>query len=219
MCTQGGMCMNDSQTYNGHITWYTLATEMVGCHYPTSSLPQYYGAMNTADYLAGAVCGACVEITNSQNGRKLEVVIADECPEESNKQWCFTGSHHIDLIQPAYNALGANNNPAITWKYIPCSPQGGIKYFFDKAAKQGYLAVTPMNHRHRISKMEVQSPAGMWIELKRSYYDMWESTAQLGPGPYNFRVTDIHGHMIQDNGIEMKPAMVVNGVGQFNACQ
>jgi expansin (peptidoglycan-binding protein) len=76
-----------------------------------------------------------------------------------------------------------------------------------------------MNHRHRIAKMEVLSPSGTWLELKRSYYDMWESTAQLGPGPYSFRVTDIYGHMIQDNGIELKPAMVVNGVGQFEACQ
>jgi expansin (peptidoglycan-binding protein) len=217
-CTQGGMCMNDTQTYNGRITYYRLATEMVGCHYPTSSLPQYYAAMNTADYLAGAVCGACVEVTNSQNGQKLTVLIADECPEASNQQWCYTGSHHIDLIEPAYRALNANNNPPITWRYVPCAPQGAIQYYFDKAVKQGYLAVSPMSHRHRIKKMEVQTPAGTWIELKRSYYNMWETTTQLGPGPYNFRVTDIHNHMLQDNGIEMKAAQVVNGAGQFDTC-
>jgi expansin (peptidoglycan-binding protein) len=217
-CTQGGMCTTDNMTYQGHITYYTLATEMVGCHYPTSSLPMHYAAMNTADYLAGAVCGACVEITNSQNGQKLTVLVADECPEASNKQWCFTGSHHIDLIEPAYRALNANNNPAITWKYVPCNSNGAIQYYFDKAAKEGYLAVTPMNHRHRITKMEVKDKTGKFIELKRSYYDMWESTVQLGPGPYTFRVTDMYGHAILDEGIALSPAKVVSGVGQFNAC-
>lgn len=217
-CTQGGMCTSDNMTYQGHITYYVLATEMVGCHYPTSSLPMHYGAMNTADYQAGAVCGACVEITNSQNGQKLTVLIADECPEDSNKQWCFTGSHHIDLIEPAYRALNANNNPAITWKYVPCNSNGPIQYYFDKASKEGYLAVTPMNHRHRITKLEVKDKSGMFIELKRSYYDMWETTVQLGPGPYTFRVTDMYGHKILDEGIALSPAKVVTGVGQFDAC-
>ncbi len=218
MCTSGGMCTSDNNTFSGHITWYTLATEMVACHYPTSSLPQYYGAMNTADYKAAAVCGACVEITNQQNGKKLNVLIADECPEASNKQWCYTGSHHIDLIKPAYDALQANNNPAISWKFVPCTPNGGVSYYFDKASKEGYLAVSPMNHRHRVTKMEVQDPTGAFIELKRSMYNMWETTAQLGPGPYTFRVTDIYNHVIQDGNIALKPAQVVAGVGQFSSC-
>jgi expansin (peptidoglycan-binding protein) len=174
--------------------------------------------MNTADYLAGAVCGACVEVTNSQNGRKLTVLIADECPEASNQQWCYSGSHHIDMIKPAYDAIGANNNPQVTWRYVPCTPQGAIQYYFDKAAKQGYLAVSPMSHRYKITKMEVLNRSGAFEELKRSYYNMWETTSQLGAGPYTFRVTDQHGHVIQDAGIALSPGQVVNGTGQFTQC-
>src|SRR5262249_18921211 len=94
--TGGGKCTMNNMTYNGHITHYDLGGATVACHYPTNTLPQYYAAMNEFDYNAAAVCGACVEVTNG--GNKLTVLIADECPYKGNEQWCFQGSHHIDMI-------------------------------------------------------------------------------------------------------------------------
>jgi expansin (peptidoglycan-binding protein) len=210
------MCNPDTEQRSGHITTYNLATSMVACHYPTSTLPQYYGAMNEFDWAESAVCGACVEITNSQNQKKLVVQITDECPYKGNEQWCTQGSHHIDLNGAAYGALGANNNPAITWKYVPCTTTGNLKYYFDKAVQQYYLAVTPMNARNRVAKMEVQV-MGQFKPLTRTNYGTYELTTGAGTGALTFRVTDIYNHVVVES-VMMAADKVVDGTKQFAAC-
>lgn len=209
-------CKTDTMVYNGHVTNYTLATGMVACHYPTSTLPQYYGAMNQYDWADSGVCGACVEITNG--GKKLVVQITDECPDvEPNKQWCFKGSHHIDLNGAANSALGAGNNPAVTWKYVNCTPTGNIKYYFDKATKQYYLAVTPMNGRNVVAKMEAQV-GGKWSALKKNASNMYVLDGiDYGTAALTFRTTDVYNHVIIES---VMPAAdkVVDGTKQFAAC-
>ncbi|MEI9950102.1 MAG: expansin EXLX1 family cellulose-binding protein [Pseudomonadota bacterium] len=208
------MCNPDTMQRSGRITTYNLATGMVACHYPTSTLPQYYGAMNEYDWNNSGVCGACVEITNS--GRKVVVQITDECPFKGNEQWCKPGSHHIDLNGAAYGALGANNNPAVTWKYVPCTSTGNLKYYFDKAVQEYYLAVTPMNGRNVVSKMEVQVK-GVWTALTHTNYNTYELTTGAGTGALNFRVTDIYNHVITDT-VTMTADKIVEGTKQFAAC-
>ena len=214
-----GMCVNpmcnpDTMQRNGRITTYNLATSLVACHYPTSTLPQYYGAMNEYDWNNSGVCGACVEITNG--GKKLVVQITDECPYKGNEQWCKQGSHHIDLNSAAYGALGANNNPAVTWKYVPCTSTGNIKYYFDKAVQQYYLAVTPMNARNLVAKMEVQVK-GAWTALTHTNYNTYELTTGAGTGALTFRLTDIYNHVITDT-VTMTADKIVDGTKQFAAC-
>lgn len=211
------MCNPDTTVRMGHITHYSLATSMVACHYPTSTLPQNYGAMNEYDWNAAAVCGACVEITNLSNQQKLTLEITDECPYKGNEQWCFQGSHHIDLSVPAASALGAsNNNPAISWKYVPCATTGNIKYYFDTACQQYYLAVTPMNARNVVAKMEVQVK-GVWTALNHTAYNTYELTSGAGTGALMFRVTDIYNHVVTDT-VTMTAGQTVDGSKQFAAC-
>src|SRR5690606_41555996 len=40
---------------------------------------QYFAAMNTADYNAAAMCGACVEVSRD-DGRKVQAMVVDQCP-------------------------------------------------------------------------------------------------------------------------------------------
>lgn len=214
-----GVCVNpvckpDTEQRSGRITTYNLATSMVACHYPTSTLPQYYGAMNEYDWNNSGVCGACVEIANG--GNKLVVQITDECPFKGNEQWCKQGSHHIDLNAAAYQKLGANNNPAVTWKYVPCTTTGNIKFYFDKAVQQYYLAVTPMNARNLVAKMEVKAK-GVWTALTHTNYNTYELTMGAGVGDMTFRVTDIYNHVIIDT-VTMAADKVVDGNKQFAAC-
>jgi expansin (peptidoglycan-binding protein) len=210
------MCNPDTTQRSGHITTYNLATSLVACHYPTNTLPQYYGAMNEYDWNNSGVCGACVEITNSQNQQKLTVQITDECPYKGNEQWCFQGSHHIDLNGAAYGALGANNNPAITWKYVACSVTGNIKYNFDSASQQYYLAVTPMNAKNLVAKMEVKVK-GVYTALSHTDYNTYVLMTGAGTGALTFRLTDIYNHVVTDT-VTMNPGQIVNGNVQFAAC-
>ena len=214
-------CTTDNTVFNGHITFYSLVTSGtnidVACHFPTNMLPANYGAMNTADYNAAAVCGACVEITNSQNGSKLTIPIVDECPAATNMQWCFNGSHHIDLSTSAYGALGANNNPAITWRYVPCTPTGAIQYFIDPGSNQFYLAVTILNTRYRVAKVEVMN-GGSFQAMTRQTYNAWVLSSGAGSGPFTFRVTDIYNHVLQDTAVPFTANKPLNGAAQFAAC-
>jgi expansin len=217
-----GKCVNptcnpDTMERSGHITNYSLATSLVACHYPTETLPQYYGAMNQYDWNSSGVCGACVEITNKQNGKKLTVQITDECPDVApNTQWCFQGSHHIDLNGAAYGALSADQNPAISWKYVACSTTGNLKYNFDKASQQYYLAVTPMNARNLVAKMEVMNK-GAWVTLNHTNYNTYELTTGAGTGALTFRLTDIYNHVVTE-AVTLAAGQVVQGNKQFAAC-
>jgi expansin (peptidoglycan-binding protein) len=211
------MCVPDATVYNGHITHYDLNGATVACHYPTSTLPMYFAAMNEFDYNTAAVCGACVEVTNTQNGRKLNVLIADECPFAGNEMWCFNGSHHIDMITAAYNAIGANNNPAVTWRYIACPTTNNIQYYIDPGANQFYLAVTIMNHRYPIAKVEVMN-GGSFQTMTRQSYNVWLLSSGAGPGPFTFRVTDIYNHVLTDSNIPLNLGQIINGQGQFPLC-
>jgi expansin (peptidoglycan-binding protein) len=225
-CAAGGACVSgacvnptcnpDTTVRNGHITTYNLATAMVACHYPTSTLPQYYGAMNEYDWNNSAVCGACVQITNSQNQKQLVVQITDECPYKGNEMWCYQGSHHIDLNGNAYGALGANNNPAITWKFVPCTVTGDIKYYFDPASQQYYLAVTPMNTANVVAKMEVMVK-GAYVALNHTAYNTYELTSGAGTGALNFRLTDIYNHIVTES-VTLNAGQVVQGTKQFATC-
>lgn len=214
-----GKCVNptcnpDTMTRSGHVTHYSLATSMVACHYPTSSLPQYYGAMNEYDWNNAGVCGACVEVTNG--GSKLTLQIVDECPYKGNEMWCYQGSHHIDLNPAASNALNANSNPAVTWKFVPCNPKGNINYYFDSASQQYYLAVTPMNYENLVAKMEVKK-GGAFTALSHSDYNTYVLTDGAGTGMLTFRLTDIYNHVVIDT-VNMNPGQIVNGNVQFAAC-
>jgi hypothetical protein len=217
-----GKCVNptcnpDTQQRSGHVTHYSLATDLVACHYPTSTLPQYYGAMNQYDWNGAGVCGACVEITNSENQKKVVVQIADECPDvEPNKKWCFQGSHHIDLNGAAADALSAGDNPPVTWKYVACTSSGNIKFNFDKACQQYYLAVTPMNAKNVVAKMEVMTKDG-FVALTHTDYNTYELKSGNGTGAMTFRLTDIYNHIITDT-VTMSPGQIVQGAKQFAAC-
>jgi expansin (peptidoglycan-binding protein) len=198
------------------MTFYDLGGSTPACHFPPNGLPQYYGAMNEQDYAASAVCGACVEIRNTENNSTLTVQIVDECPcEEPNLEWCCNAqaNHHIDVNQASYSALGANNNPPISWRYVPCSTSGNIRYYFDPAAKEGYLAVTIMNHRYRIKRVTANGQ-----QLTRRDYNVWESTSH-GPGPFTFQVTDIYDRTITDSNVPLSAGQMVQSSAQFATCQ
>jgi expansin (peptidoglycan-binding protein) len=192
---------------------------MVACHYPTNTLPQYYGAMNQQDYDDAAVCGACVEITNTQNNSTLQVEIVDLCPIQGNEEWCFNGSHHIDLNPAAYNALGADNNPAISWRYVPCDHSGNISWHVDSGSNPYYQAITPMDHENLIDSVEIRDGNGQYRQMTHTDYNVWYLDAGVAiTSPYTVRVTDIYGNQLVDT-VTGSPGQVVNGGQQLPVCE
>ena len=73
-------------------------------------------------------CGACVQITNTNNGKSVTATVIDECPIDSNPACAPAG--HLDVSKTAFDALGfSTGNPSsgVSWKVVPCNVAGNVK--------------------------------------------------------------------------------------------
>jgi expansin (peptidoglycan-binding protein) len=210
-------CTNDQTVHTGQATWYVLNTPLVNCSYETSTLPAFYGAMNTADYANSAVCGACVEVHAPNTNQTITVQIVDQCPVATNPI-CTAG--HVDLNQPAFQQLDnlVTGVIPITWKYVPCTPTGNIAYRFKEGSNQYWTAVQIRNHRYPIKKVEYKMGNAPYTELVRTDYNYFLDEQGMGPGPYTLRVTDIHDQVIEDSNVPLTVAQIINGAAQFPPC-
>ena len=205
----------DEPTVDGQATWYELATPLVNCSYETNTLPQYYGALNTAQYADAAACGACARVTGPDG--TIDVQIVDQCPIDTNPI-CYEG--HIDLSPPAFDAIG---NPVdgiipISWHWVPCDVVGPIQYLFKDGSNAFWTAVQIRNHRYAIASVEHRGDDDAWHALARTDYNYFVAEDGMGPGPYELRVTDVYGHQVTDDGIALLIATPIEGAAQLDAC-
>ncbi|WP_437295539.1 expansin EXLX1 family cellulose-binding protein [Sorangium sp. So ce426] len=230
-------CDYPAEYANGSITFYTLdmgSTE-VNCSYPivgrnpdvVGHVPfgggQYFAAMNTADYNAAAMCGACVEVSRD-DGRKVQAMVVDQCPIGTNPK-CKTG--HIDLSKNAFlkigeereGYLGTTNGGAagkISWRYIPCPTTGAVSFRLKEPTNVAWNQILVEGHAHPIEKLEVEIN-GTWKTATREPYNYFVvGDGNMGNAPYHVRATDINGSTVEamlDLKAGNQPAS-----GQFAAC-
>ena len=202
--------------FDGQATWYELATPLVNCSYETSTLPQYYGALNTAQYADAAQCGACARVTGPDG--TIDVEIVDQCPIDTNPI-CYEG--HIDLSPAAFDAIGdpVDGIIAIDWEWVACDVTGPIQYVFKEGSSAFWTAVQIRNHRYAIASVQWQSDDGMWHDAVRTDYNYFIADEGMGPGPYTLRVTDVYGHQVVDDGIALAIMTPIDGHAQLDACE
>jgi expansin (peptidoglycan-binding protein) len=73
------------------------------------------------------------------------------------------------------------------------------------------------NHRHGVSRFEVMVD-GAFVDVPRLDYNFFVRDAGMGEGPFVFRVTDVHGHVVEDSGITLLDDGTSSGSSQFPAC-
>ncbi len=59
---------------------------------------------------------------------------------------------------------------------------------------------------------------GAWRSLDRESYNYFVAADGLGAGPYTLRVTDVHGHVVEQAGIPLGDATESAGTAQLPAC-
>jgi expansin (peptidoglycan-binding protein) len=198
---------NGNPIHTGEATYYNEADGSGNCSFDATPSDLMIGAMNHTDYASAALCGAYVEVTGPKG--IVNVRIVDRCPE------CPTGN--IDLSPVAFAKiadLSAGRVP-ITWRIISPDINGPIKYRFKEGSNQWWTAVQVRNHRNPITKLEYRNAAGQWVAVQRMEYNYFVETSGMGSGPYTFRVTDIYGNMLIDQGIPHMEAGEVTGSSQF----
>jgi expansin len=105
----------------------------------------------------------------------------------------------------------------ITWQLVPCAVDGAMSYRFKEGSSQYWTAIQVRNHRHPITRLEVDE-AGTWRALGRESYNYFIGE-NLGPGPFALRITDAIGHVVEEPAIELGDAVVRQGSQQLPACE
>lgn len=177
------------------------------CSFDPSPQDLMVAAMNHVDYAGSAVCGAFVEISGPKG--TVTVRIVDQCPG------CAAGD--IDLSVQAFDRIAdriAGRVP-IRWRVVSPDLAGPIVYQFKSGSNQWWSAVQVRNHRNPIATFEYRRSNGQWQTVNRVSYNYFVEPSGMGPGPYAFRVTDIHGNVLSDSGIVFIEGGTVNGGAQF----
>jgi len=212
----GGLgCVPDTTVHQGQATWYVLDTPLVNCSYETSSLPAYYGAMNTAQYADAAMCGACVRVKGPTGS--VDIQIVDQCPFATNPI-CYSG--HIDLNPAAFEKIGdpIDGIIPIEWSFIDCEPPKHISYRIKEGSNPFWAGVRLRHHRYRIAKLEFEENPNQFVEVPRESYNYFVKTDGMGEGPLTFRVTDVYGQQVIEKNVPFNPGQEHQGSKQFPTC-
>lgn len=190
--------------YTGQATYYD-ATGGGACSFPPSPDDLMVAAMNGAQYNNAAWCGAYVRV----NGWKGSVIvrIVDLCPG------CAYGD--LDLSREAFGQIAnlSQGRVSITWQLVSPNLDGPIRYHFKDGSSRWWAAVQVRNHRNPIARFEVYLN-NAWVEIPRQSYNYFVKSG-MGAGPFTFRVTDIYGNMLVDEGIPLLVGQEVSGAAQF----
>lgn len=204
----GGTCEAAPGDATGEATFYD-ATGAGNCGFDPSPGDLMVAAMNAADYGTADWCGGCVAIDGPDGS--IVVRIVDQCPG------CAKGD--LDLGREAFAMiapLSAGRVP-ITWRETPCEVTGPIAYHFKDGSNPFYAAIQLRNHRYPIAKLEAVK-GGAYTAIERVEYNYFVDASGLGDGPYDLRVTDVRGHVLEDTGIALGDNVTRTGTAQFPLC-
>lgn len=165
-------------------------------------------------YDDSAGCGGCLEVTRPGRATVL-VRVVDSCIG------CPDGT--VVLSEGAFTMLEPNIDVGVIdvdWRWVECPVEGAIGIHFIRDSNVNWLAVQVRNHRHRIASLEARATgADSWLALTRATYNYFIADAGLGAGPFDFRVTDRYGHVLEENGMELGMDVVRTGSAQFPSCE
>ena len=204
----GGSCSAVPADESGDGTYYA-ADGTGNCSFDASPTDLLVAAMNHPDYGAAQWCGGCVEVTGPKG--TVTVRIVDQCPE------CLHGS--LDMSPQAFDMIAdhAAGRVPITWHEVACDVTGPISYHFKDGANAYWTAIQIRNSRYPIAKLEAMKN-GAYVEIPRLDYNYFVDASGMGPGPYQLRVTDQRGHVVEDSGIALGDDVTRTGASQFASC-
>jgi expansin len=205
----------------GRITFYSQSPA-VACDIPQSEWPQYTAALSEKQFQNGLACGATANIKNGT--KEIQVMIVDLCPKQGNEQWCSGDLPHFDL--GGATAFSQLENIDVGVKevqiqFVP-TPVGDtpIKFHLKDGINAYWFAIQALNHRYPVSKLEIQDPkTGSWITgtSKADLWNYWVFTFS-GAGlttPYQIRITDQYGQVIEETGNSLQEKLIWSGTHQF----
>jgi expansin len=212
----------DAGVEKGRITFYAQSN-YVACDIPESEWPQYTTALSEKHFQGGLACGATVRLMNG--GKEIQVMVVDLCPVQGNEQWCSGDMTHFDLgnsttfaqLEPPETGV-----KQITFEWIP-TPVGDtpVKLRLKDGINPYWVAIEVINHRYPVAKLEIKDPqSGTWKtgdRTKPGMYNYWQFSF-TGNGlvaPFQIRITDQYGQVIEETGSVVEEKYMWAGQNQF----
>jgi expansin len=211
----------DTGFVKGRITFYSQSPA-VACDIPQSEWPQYTAALSEKHFQNGLACGATARIKNGN--KEIEVMIVDLCPKVGNEQWCSGDLPHFDLGNSTAFSQLENIDVGVKEvqiKFVP-TPVGDtpVKLRLKDGINAYWFAIQVLNHRYPVKKLELKDPkSDTWItgQQKPDLWNYWVFTF-TGNGlttPYQIRITDQYGQVIEETGNSIQEKFMWSGTHQF----
>jgi expansin len=201
---------DDVEEHSGEATYYD-ADGSGACSFEASPGDLMVAAINGTDYDGSAACGGCALVDGPDGSVMVRIV--DSCPG------CDPGD--LDLSREAFERIAplkAGRVP-ITWRYVACAVDGPVRYRFKEGSNPFWTALQVRNHRFAILSLEVRPAGGAWKAVNRAAYNYFVDEAGVGDGAFDVRVTDVHGHVVEDTGLTVGDGTEVAGAAQLATCQ
>jgi expansin len=194
----------------GSATYYDAAGRGSCSFDPPAPADRMVVALSSADYAHASWCGACLAVAGPLGDVVVRVV--DQCPG------CRRGE--LDLSREAFAQIAplSAGRTKITWREVPCPVTGPVVYQVKPGSNPQWTAIQLRNHRHRIARLEARDVGGAYHAIARTDDNYFVAPGGLGPGPYALRVSDVHGHALEDAAIALGPA-AQPGAAQFPSCR
>jgi expansin (peptidoglycan-binding protein) len=206
----------------GRITFYAQSN-IVACDIPQSEWPQYTTALSEKHFQGGLACGATVRLMNK--GKEIQAMVVDLCPVQGNEQWCSGDMTHFDLgNSTAFAQLEPPETGVreLSFQWLP-TPVGDtpVKLRLKDGINAYWFAIEVINHRYPVAKLEIKDPqSGAWIAGNRTrpgMYNYWQFdfTGNGLQAPFQIRITDQYGQVIEETGTVIEEKYMWTGQNQF----
>ncbi|HEU5058225.1 MAG TPA: expansin EXLX1 family cellulose-binding protein [Kofleriaceae bacterium] len=182
------------------------------CTYGPSPDPMVVG-VSAVDYDGSIGCGGCIEVERAGVGAVL-VRVVDSCVG------CEPGE--VVLSADAFQMLEPDLEIGVidvSWRWVECPVDGPVDIHFMEDSNELWLAIQVRNHRHRLRAVDARvSGADSWLSLARADYNYFIAADGLGPGPLDFRITDVYDHVVEESGMLVTGGALEAGSQQLPAC-
>ncbi|KAL3688452.1 hypothetical protein R1sor_014761 [Riccia sorocarpa] len=201
---------------SGHATFYggsdASGTDNGACGFTNALSPEYgtmTAALSSSLFNGGDSCGACYKITCAQtdygacSSSPIVVTATNLCPPGSNGGWCDDGNAHFDLSEPAFSQIADTTagHVGVNYEKVSCQRTGGIK--FQLMGHTNFLQVLVHNvgGSGDVSAVQVKGDGGDWIDMTRSWGQLWSTGSVLDGQALSFSVTTGDGKTCVSNDV------------------
>lgn len=189
--------------------WYACATEESACALPCPS-DDLWVAINQTDFRQSASCGACMLVSSPRGEVTVEVI-------ENCAGACVDGE--IELSRTAFERIGDpdEGHADVTWQLVPCVRTSPIEFSYEADSDEWWAGIQVRNTTLPVASLWIDLPEQGWTELERDGWNHFPVSANLGSGPFDFRIVAIDGQELLETDVEYVPGGVVTGKSQFES--